>query len=114
MQTRDILLVVFSAGGIAFLTAVTHAIKEWRDGSWTRREKAISDLERWRRDSDDAREWEAIQHQWWRTWAGRLEYVILQQLGEKALPTRPAYPEKEEVVTDEPTWELRRTERPRT
>jgi hypothetical protein len=101
METRDILLIVFSAGGAAFIAAGWKAIKEWQDGSWTRREKAISDLERWRRESDDTREWEAVQHQWWRGWAGRLEYVILQRLGESALPQRPPYPVREEVLSDE-------------
>lgn len=42
---------------------------------------AVADLERWRQASDDAREWEAANGQYWRQRAGGLEHVIRTQLG---------------------------------
>lgn len=97
----NILVAVFSVGGAAFFAAIYRAFKDHRAGSWTRREQAIADLERWRKDSDDSREWEAVQHQWWRSWAGNLEHRILVKLGPEELPTRPPYPTREDVVSDD-------------
>jgi hypothetical protein len=92
IDPTSILIALFSAGGVAFLTACYRAFRDWREGTWKRRDSAVADLEKWRRDADDAREWEALQHQWWRGRAGRLEYVILTNLGQDALPEKEPYP----------------------
>lgn len=93
-QTTDLLNIVLGAGGVGFLFAVAKVVTAWREGTWKRNDTAVADLERWRADANDEREWEALQHQWWRQWAGRLEYKIVSTLGHKALPEREPYPTK--------------------
>jgi len=83
---------ILGGGFVATIGAVYKGLKEYREGSWRRKDSAVADLERWRKQSDDAREWEAVQHQWWRSWAGRLEYKITSTLGPEALPTKEPYP----------------------
>ena len=92
MQTTDILNLLLGAGGIAFLTAVYKGIKDYREGTWKRRDGMVADLDKWREAADDAREWEAMQHQWWRDFAGRCVYVITTKLGPDALPPKEPYP----------------------
>jgi hypothetical protein len=94
MEASEVLNIVLGAGGVAFLYAVGKVVKDYREGSWRRNDTAVADLEKWRRDADDAREWCESQHQWWRSWAGRLEWVILTRLGPNALPKRDEYPVK--------------------
>jgi hypothetical protein len=95
-QASDILNIVLGAGGVGFLYACAKVFNSWREGTWRRNDTAVADLERWRATSDDAREWEALQHQWWRQWAGRLEYKITSTLGPEALPPKEPYPVKPE------------------
>lgn len=84
--------VLFGAGAAGTIGALYKGIKEFREGSWRRKDSAVADLERWRRQADDAREWEALQHQWWRDYAGRLVFVITSVLGPEKLPKKPPYP----------------------
>lgn len=100
MSPSEILNLLLGAGGVAFIAAVYKVVKDWREGTWRRQDDAVADLERWRSAADDAREWEAVQHQWWRAWAGRLEYVILTRLGSSELPRREPYPTKPNTKED--------------
>ncbi len=84
----DFLNALLGAGGAAFLAAAYKGIKDYREGTWRRQDGAVADLEKWRRAADDAREWEAVQHQWWRGRAGTLEHVIRTSLGAEQLPPR--------------------------
>lgn len=85
---------LLGAGAAGTLMAVWQIITNWRESSWRRADSAVNDLERWRRDADDAREWEAAQHQWWMERAGELEYQILTRLGPDALPPKQPYPQR--------------------
>jgi hypothetical protein len=98
-STIDLLNIVLGAGGVGFVYACAKVITAWREGTWRRKDSAVADLEKWRRDADDAREWEAVQHEWWRQWAGRLEYTVTSQLGHGALPPKDPYPQRPEGET---------------
>jgi hypothetical protein len=91
-STIDLLNIILGAGGIGFVYAMAKVFTAWREGTWRRNDSAVADLEKWRRDANDEREWEALQHQWWRGWAGRLEYRITSRLGPEALPEKEPYP----------------------
>jgi hypothetical protein len=91
-DTADIWNLLLGGGAVAFVTGLYKVWKDVREGTWRRQDTAIADLEKWRRDADDAREWEALQHQWWRNRAGRLEYIILTLLGPDKLPKSEPYP----------------------
>lgn len=94
-NTGSQLLNFFLGGGlVAAIAAAFKGIQALKAGSHSKEREAIQDLEKWRSDSDDAREWEAAQHQWWRDWAGRLAYVILTHLGQGAMPEKEPYPER--------------------
>lgn len=93
-QTVDVLNLVLGAGGVTFFIACAKVFTAWREGTWKRNDSAVADLERWRKDSDREREWEAAQHSWWRQWAGRLEYKITSTMGYEALPPKEPYPVK--------------------
>lgn len=85
---------LLGAGAAGTLAALYRAFKDWRESSWHRADSAVNDLERWRRNADESREWEALQHQWWRDRAGELEYLIIAHLGRDALPPLQPYPER--------------------
>lgn len=102
MKPSEILNLLLGAGFAGFLTAVYRVVKDWRQGTWRRQDTAIADLEKWRRDADDAREWAEAQHQWWRQRAGRLEYVIMVNLGpDYVVPPEP-YPVRPDPDRKEP------------
>jgi hypothetical protein len=86
--------VILGAGGVGIIGAGYKAVKDWRESTWQHGGSAMSDLERWRRNADESREWEAAQHQWWRDRAAELEYVLIARLGPEALPEKPPYPQR--------------------
>jgi hypothetical protein len=92
----DVLNIVLGAGGVGFVYACAKVFTAWREGTWRRNDSAVADLEKWRKTADDAREWEAAQHAWWRQWAGRLEYTVTSRLGFEALPPKDQYPRRPE------------------
>ena len=86
--------IVFGAGGAAFLVAAWQAVKEWREGSDTRKDKGIKNLVKWRNDSDMAREWSDKQRAWWLSRAGQFEYELTRNgipvpPPKEPFPTRP-------------------------
>lgn len=92
MTPSEILNLLLGAGGVAFVAACYKVVKDYREGTWRRQDTAVADLERWRAAADDAREWAELQHQWWRYRAGRLEYVIMVNLGPDYIPPPEPYP----------------------
>lgn len=96
MESNDLLNAFLGGGLVAFIAALYKVVEGWREGTWRRQDHAYADLEKWRKDADDAREWEALQHQWWRQRAGRLEWVILVNLGPEKVPPAEPYPTRPE------------------
>lgn len=100
----DFLNVLFGAGGVAFVGLLVKATKEWREGSWKRRDETI---EGWRKrvlEYETERQYESRQRQWWQEYAGKAVFVIRTHLGEEKVPTMREYPERptpEEVLVHE-------------
>lgn len=71
-----ILTLVLGAGGIGFLKFLFDGINNWRAGSSKKKSDAMQDLERWRSDANDSREWAESKEQWWRDRAGQMQYAL--------------------------------------
>lgn len=85
---------LLGAGGLAFLAAIGGAVKWIAEGASRREDKVETQVKNWQRDTVDRATWEAKQHDWWRDYAGRLEYVVTSRLGEEALPQKRPYPKR--------------------
>ena len=72
----DVLQLLLGGGAVAFIGAAYKAIKDFREGSWRRRDDAVRDLERWRDENDDARRRAQDEADMWRRRAGMLEHII--------------------------------------
>ena len=97
--SSDLLNALLGAGGLGFVAAVYKGIKDYREGTWRRRDGAVADLEKWRKSADAARrradedrDWEALQGQYWFARSGDLERVIRVHLGPEHLPTKEPFP----------------------
>lgn len=74
--TTNALQLLLGAGGLAFMSALWKATREWREGSWKRRDSAVADLERWRDDNDRKRREAEEREDWWRAYAGDCENLL--------------------------------------
>jgi len=99
--TGTVVTALLSGGGVAAIVAGAKAVREFRQGSRKFATDAVADLERWRRDSDDAREaetaraeWEALMGRYWRNWSGTLEHAIRAGTGVD-LPVQPPLPSRQ-------------------
>lgn len=97
--SSDLLNALLGAGGVGFIAALWKGVKDYREGTWRRRDGAVADLENWRKSadaarklSDDERDWEAIQGRYWFLRAGDLERVIRVDLGVDHLPVAEPFP----------------------
>ena len=94
--TSDLLNALLGAGGVGFMAALYRGVKDYREGTWRHRDGAVADLEKWRKSSDEARQWEQIQGEYWHNWAADLEYIVRTKLGEGALPVKDPFPIRHE------------------
>jgi hypothetical protein len=94
---------LLGAGGLAFFAAVGGAIKWIYDGVSRREDKVETQTRRWQRETVDRATWEAKQHDYWRDYAARLEYVITSHpaLGPDKLPEKRPYPRRPRTTDDE-------------
>jgi len=93
MEGSDLVNLLLGGGLVGTIAALYKGLESFRQGSWNRKDSAVADLERWRRQADDVREWESLQHQWWRDYAGRLVFIIVSKLGHEYLPPKEPYPQ---------------------
>ena len=89
-NTTSALQLLLGAGGLAFVGALWKAIREWREGSWKRRDSAVADLERWRDDNDRMRRKAEEREDEWRGYAGDCEN-LLRINGIPIPPSKPVY-----------------------
>ena len=90
--SNQILNLILGGGAVTTIGALVKGVQAIKAGSRTNVRDAIGDLEKWREDSDDVREWEAAQHQWWRDWAWKLSYALTTRNGPESLPLKEPYP----------------------
>ena len=99
-MTIEVWKLILGGTGAAFLTMLGAAVKYLREGAKAKEIDAKKQIKDWNESVVRRAKWEAAQHDWWRNWAGRLEYVITSKLGEAQLPKRRPYPA--EPGTNEP------------
>lgn len=94
---------LLGAGGLAFFGAIGAAINWIYNGVSRREDKVETQTRRWQRETVNRATWEAKQHDWWRDYAGRLEYIITSNphLGASALPEKRPYPKRPRSSDDE-------------
>lgn len=100
MGIGQILTLLLGGGTVATLTALFSGIKSLREGSRARERDTIKDLveqrkEAWkdRDDAFDARDRAFNERDYWRNWAGQLEYLARSKGVE--IPARPSMAAKE-------------------
>ena len=104
-DTGDLLTLLLGGGATATIVALFNGLKSIREGSRSRERDTIADLIQRRKESDDERdkarderdeaevraEIALNQRDYWRNWAGMLEYTIL-QIDPAKLPPKPLPP----------------------
>lgn len=103
-MAEDLLPAILGAGGAGFIAACVQAYRSFKDGAEAREARAVANLERWR-EGAEARaerlekklETERRWGNYWRLWAGMLEYVIVKA----GLPLPPRPPEPRDVAYGE-------------
>ena len=87
---------IFSVPGmVGILTAlglIAGAINVYRKTSHSKEREVIWERNAGQRELRRRAEWAEIQLDWWRGWAGRLEYVVRSQLAPEQMPRREPYP----------------------
>jgi len=100
MDVGQLLTLLLGGGAVATITALFNGVKSLREGSRSRERDTIGDLIQRRKDAEeerdrayDARDRAFDERDYWRNWAGSLEYVC-EQRG-VGMPTKPPMPPEE-------------------
>lgn len=100
MDVGQLLTLLLGGGAVATITALFNGIKSLREGSRSRERDTISDLINRRKEAEeerdrayDARDRAFDERDWWRNWAGRLEYTLV--VNGVPLPPKEPFPKEE-------------------
>jgi hypothetical protein len=75
MDLGQLLTLLLGGGCVATITALFNGIKSIREGTRTRERDTIADLIKSRDEAEEEREDALDERDWWRNWAGQLEYI---------------------------------------
>ena len=86
------LAIILAPGAAGFVWALFKGIDLWRNGTSAREARAIKNITDWseRESWNKERALDALDY--WRTYAGTLEYIVITKLGPSHLPIRPPLP----------------------
>jgi hypothetical protein len=90
LDVGQLLTLLLGGGAVATLTALFSGIKSLREGSKARERDTIKDLIDQRNEAWDMRDNALDARDYWRNWAGQLEYLARSQ--GLVIPTRPVLP----------------------
>lgn len=90
----DLWKFLLGGGALAFILAIGQAIRWLTDRVSAREDKLQTQVKDWQRATVRRATFEAKQHDWWRYYAGQLEYIVTTRLGEDALPKKRPYPKE--------------------
>ena len=90
METGELLTLLLGGGAVATIGAFFQGIKSLQSGSRAREKETVTDLVRQRKEAWQDRDFANDVADYWRTWAGTVEYEARRQGVE--LPPRPAEP----------------------
>lgn len=106
MTVGQILTLILGGGAVATITALFNGIKQLREGSRTKDRDTIGSLIQRAKDAElardrafDARDRAFDERDYWRNWAGSLEYAINSK--GNPLPAKPEMPKPEVNRDDE-------------
>lgn len=101
MDVGQLLTLLLGGGAVATITALFNGVKSIKEGSKSRERDTISDLieqrkEAWkdRDDAFDSRDKAFDERDYWRNWAGQLDYIVRSK-GHEVPPMPPRPGEKE-------------------
>jgi hypothetical protein len=97
----DVLNILLGGGGLAFLLALGQGVRWMLDRAASREDRVEIQTKRWQRRMYNNLQYEGKMHDYYRRHANRCEEVIIQRLGEDALPKRPPVPREPEDEDDD-------------
>jgi hypothetical protein len=95
LETGDLLALLLGGGAVATITALFQGIRSLRDGARAREKDTVAELVVQRKEAWIDRDNAIDQADYWRRWAGTVEYHALQN-GVK-LPARPPEPDPKKL-----------------
>ena len=90
MDVGQLLTLLLGGGAVATITAIFNGIKTLCEGSRVRKRDTIRDLVEQRNEAWEDEEFVVSERDYWRNWAGTLEYIINSRGIE--LPQKPQKP----------------------
>jgi hypothetical protein len=97
-----VLIAIFSVGGAGALTVIIKGLDNWRSGASAKEARAIQNLERYREEALQERDFEHTLKEYWRDRAGNAEFKIRNEWGSEHLPEIAPIPKKSDLkVTDD-------------
>lgn len=95
MDVAELLRALPGVGGVAGgLLVLFWGVNLYRKTTHTRERDVIRDRNDWQEGLVRRAEWAEAQLDWWRGWAGQLEYAVRSRLGPEAMPKKDPYPVK--------------------
>lgn len=95
MAVGDLLTLLLGGGAVATITALFKGVRSIQSGARARERDTVNELIKQRQESWLDRDFAEDQRDYWRNWAGTVEYYANQKGVE--LPPRPPEPEKPNV-----------------
>jgi hypothetical protein len=89
VNVGQLLTLLLGGGCVATITALFNGIKSIREGTRTRERDTISDLIKAKDEAEKEREDALDERDYWRNWAGQLEYVCFKN--GYTLPPKPPF-----------------------
>lgn len=90
VETGDLLTLLLGGGAVATIGALFQGIRSIRDGARQREKDTVAELVNQRKEAWEERDRANDERDYWRNWAGTVEYYARQQGVE--LPGRPPMP----------------------
>ena len=88
MQVGDLLTLLLGGGAVATITALLQGIRSIKDGARAREKDTVSEIISQRNEAWEMRDAATDERDYWRNWAGNLEYLC--RTAGIQLPPRPA------------------------
>jgi len=94
MESGDLLGLLLGGGLVATIGAIFQGVRSLQTGARAREKDTVNGLVKQRNEAWEDRDYAIEERDYWRNWAGRLEYVAGR--GGVTIPEKPPYPVKPE------------------
>lgn len=99
METGDLLALLLGGGAVATIGAVFQGIRSLQTGARARERDTVNTLVKQRKEAWADRDYAIEERDYWRSWAGRVEYVAGRAGAD--IPEKPPYPVKPKDEEDD-------------